>query len=334
MIMKRCWKPVLRALAVTVVGANVTFFTAPVMAAYPDKPITVVVPFSPGGSTDQIGRRIAEHLNKEFDVPVVVENRPGASGTVGNAYVARSKADGYTLLIGGTDITASQFLYDDLPYDPEEAFVPVGIVTEFPFIMMIDKGRDIKTVEEFVQMAKKDLSKVNFSSAGLGNSTHLAGETFKKAAGLDEMVHIPYNGSSQALMSVISGEVDVVFDTAITAMPHVTGGKGRALGVVAQQRLPLLPDVPTMSELGYKEFDVLAPWSWKGLFAPRGTPDDILRKLVTSLNHLLEDADFKQQMEAAATLVVSPATVEESEQFLVDQRAAWRELISNANIER
>ncbi|MDS1139063.1 tripartite tricarboxylate transporter substrate binding protein [Pusillimonas sp. SM2304] len=306
---------------------------SPAMAAYPDKPIVIVVPFSPGGSTDQIGRMIAQHFTNEFNVPVVVENKPGASGTVGNSYVARAKPDGYTLLIGGTDITASQFLYKDLPYDPEQAFTPIGIVSEFPFLMLVDIKRNITTVQEFVDYAKKNPDKITFSSAGMGNSTHLAGETFKQAAQLDGMVHVPYNGSSQALTAVISGQVDTVFDTAITAAPLVTGGKANALGVVAQKRLPLLPDVPTMSELGYKEFDQLAPWSWKGLFAPSDTPQDILDKLQKSLAGLLEDPEFQKRIEASASLVVAPQSTTSAKQFLTDQRKGWSKLISDANVQ-
>ena len=314
-------------------GGLAAMAAGPAHAAYPDKPIVIVVPFAPGGSTDQIGRMIAQHFNKVDGKTVVVENKPGANGTVGNSYVARAKPDGYTLLIGGTDIAASQFLYKDLPYDAEKAFTPIGIVSEFPFLMLVDKNRGITTVKEFVDYAKKNPDKISFSSAGTGNSTHLAGETFKRAAKLDTMVHVPYNGSSPALTAVISGQVDTVFDTAITAAPLVTGGKANALGVVAQKRLPLLPDVPTMSELGYKEFDQLAPWSWKGLFAPSGTPQDVLDKLQRSLATLLEDPEFKKRIEATASLVVPPRTTAQAQQFLVDQRKGWSKLIREANIQ-
>lgn len=306
---------------------------SPALAAYPDKPISIVVPFAPGGSTDQIGRMIAQHFSKEFGVPVVVENKPGAAGTVGNGYVARAKSDGYTLLIGGSDIVASQYLYKDLPYDPEKAFAPIGVVSEFPFLMLVEKSRGITTVQEFVDYAKKNPDKISFSSAGMGNSTHLAGEAFKHAASLDSLVHVPYNGSAPALAAVISGQVDTVFDTAITAAPLVTGGKANALGVVAQKRLPLFPDVPTMSELGYKEFDQLAPWSWKGLFAPSGTPEEILEKLQRSLAGLLEDTEFQKRIEATASLVVPPQSTAKAQQFLVDQRKGWKKMISDANIQ-
>ncbi|EWM43704.1 tripartite tricarboxylate transporter receptor family protein [Bordetella holmesii 41130] len=164
------------------------------LAAYPEKPIVIVVPFSPGGSTDQIGRFVAEHLQKQLKTPVVVENKPGANGTVGNGYVARAKPDGYTLLIGGTDIAASPFLYKNLPYDPKD-FIPLGLAAEFPFVMLTSKKKGITTVQQFVDYAKKNPDKVSFSSAGMGNSTHLAGETFKKSAGLDGMLHVPFNGS-------------------------------------------------------------------------------------------------------------------------------------------
>ncbi len=314
--------------------ATITAMTvAPVMAQYPDKPITIVVPFSPGGSTDQIGRLIAQRFTQDLGVSVVVENRPGANGTVGNSHVARSKPDGYTLLIGGTDIAASQFLYKNLPYDPEKAFTPIGIVAEFPFLMLVDKNSGIKTVQEFVKFAKTHPDKLSFSSAGMGNSTHLAGETFKHAAKLNTMVHIPYNGSSQALTAVVSGQVNTVFDTAITAAPLVTGGKANVLAVVAKQRLAMFPDVPTMSELGYKEFDLLSPWSWKGLFAPSNTPQAILGKLQHSLARVLEDPEFQKRMEESASLAVSPQSVASSQKFLADQRKGWSKLIKDANVQ-
>ena len=302
-------------------------------ASFPGGLITIVVPFGAGGSTDQIGRLIANHFQNDFKVPVVVENKPGANGTIGNAFVARSKPDGYTLLIGGTDIAASQFLYKNLPYDPEKAFTPIGIVSEFPFLMLIDKKKGIGSVAQYVDYARKNQDKISFSSAGIGNSTHLAGETFKKAAKLDTLVHVPFNSSAQALTAVVSGQVDFAFDPAISSIALVTAGKANALAVVANQRLAALPNVPTMSELGYKEFDQLSPWSWKGLFAPAGTPPEVQDKLQKSLARLLQDADFKKQIEQTASLVVPPRSTKESQDFLTRQRKGWGALIREVNVE-
>lgn len=299
----------------------------PALAAYPDSIITVVVPFGPGGSTDQIGRMIAQHLQKDLNVTVVVENKPGANATIGNAFVARSKPDGYTLLIGGTDIAASQFLYKDLPFNAEKDFTPIGIVAEFPFLMLIDKKRGIETVAQYVDYAKKNPNRISFASAGIGNSTHLAGETFKYASKLNTLVHVPYNSSPQSLTAVVSGQTDFTFDPAISSIAQVSGGKASALGVVALRRLPVLPDVPTMSELGYKEFDQLAPWSWKGLFAPSGTPKPVLDKLQGSLAKLLNDPEFQKQIEKTASLVVPPRSTEASQEFLRAQRKGWSEVI-------
>lgn len=295
---------------------------------YPTRTITIVVPFGAGGSTDQIGRMIADHLQKEFKVPVVVENRPGANAGIGNAYVARSKPDGYTLLIGGTDIVASQFLYKDLPFNAEKDFTPIGIVAEFPFLMLIDKKRGIETVQQFVEYAKKNPDKTNFSSAGIGNSTHLAGELFKYITDLKTILHVPYNSSQQSVLAVLSGQVDITFDPAISSIGVVTGGKANALAVVAERRLPALPNVPTMSELGYKEFDQLTPWSWKGLFAPAGTPKPILDKLQASLARLLLDPTFQGWMEKTASFVVAPRSTEDTEEFLRKQRKGWQDIIS------
>ena len=327
MVFKRSSKVLSRMAGAVALGA-MCLGAGPAAAEYPDHTITIVVPFSAGGSTDQIGRMIAEHFQQDFKVPVVVENKPGANAAIGNTYVARSKPDGYTLLIGGTDIAANQFLYDDLPFNPEKDFTPIGIVAEFPFLMLIDKKRGIETVAQFLDYAKKNPDKINFSSAGTGNSTHLAGETFKHATGLSTAVHIPYNGSSQSVLAVISGQVDFTFDPAISSIGMVTGGKANALGVVAARRLPNLPNVPTMSELGYKEFDQLAPWSWKGLFAPAGTPKPILDKLQASLAKLLLDPAFQEKIEKTSSLVVPPRSTEETQVFLTNQRKGWKEIIT------
>lgn len=330
--MQKTKKKLGRLLSFALLAAATTFSVA-ATASYPEKPIVVVVPFAPGGSTDQIGRMVAEHLHKDLDVAVVVENRPGANGTVGNAYVARSKPDGYTLLIGGTDIAASQFLYKDLPYDPEAAFTPIGIISEFPFLMLMDKSRGISNLKDYVKQAQENPAKGSFSSAGMGNSTHLAGETFRNAVNLKSLVHVPYNGSAQSLTAVVSGQVDFTFDPAISSIHLVKGGKAVALGVVAKQRLPILPNVPTMSEQGYKEFDQLSPWSWKGLFAPAGTPKEILDALQTSLAKLLLNEDFQRKIESTASLVVQPQSTEEARAFLQSQRKGWQALILAANVQ-
>ncbi|MFG1357974.1 Bug family tripartite tricarboxylate transporter substrate binding protein [Xanthobacter pseudotagetidis] len=327
MLFKRCGNVLTRLAGVLALGAACVG-AGPVRADYPDRTISIVVPFSAGGSTDQIGRMIADHFQKEFKVPVVVENKPGANAAIGNTYVARSKPDGYTLLIGGTDIVANQFLYKDLPFDPEKDFTPIGIVAEFPFLMLIDKKRGIETVAQYVEYAKKNPDKLNFSSAGTGNSTHLAGETFKHAADLKTAVHIPYNGSSQSVLAVISGQVDFTFDPAISSIGMVTGSKANALAVVSERRLPSLPNVPTMSELGYKQFDQLAPWSWKGLFAPSGTPKPVLDKLQASLARLLLDPVFQEKIERTASLVVPPRSTDATEEFLRNQRKGWKEIIA------
>ncbi|HEY0200477.1 MAG TPA: tripartite tricarboxylate transporter substrate binding protein [Burkholderiaceae bacterium] len=333
MAIRNFGKIVLHTLGAAVLGLATAGFSA-AYAAFPTGPITIIVPFGAGGSTDQIGRLIANHFQKDFKVPVIVENKPGANATIGNSFVARSKPDGQTLLIGGTDMTASQFLYKNLPYDPETAFTPIGIVAEFPFLMLIDKRRGITSVAQYVDYAQKNPDKSSFSSAGIGNSTHLAGEMFKKATKLDALVHVPFNASPQALNAVISGQVDYAFDPAISSIALVTGGKANALAVVADRRLTALPNVPTMSELGYKDFDRLSPWSWKGLFAPAGTPQEVLDMLQKSLARLLQDPAFIQQIEKTASLVVPPKSTTASQEFLTNQRKGWGALIRELHIEQ
>ncbi len=300
---------------------------------FPNKPIVIVVPFAAGGSTDQIGRMIAQHLHKKFSVPAIVENRPGAAGTIGNAHVARAKPDGYTLLIGGTDITASQYLYKNLPYDPATSLQPVAIVSEFPFLMVVKKDAKINTVKDFIAYGKANPDKVSYSSAGMGNSTHLAGAAFQKAAGLPSMVHAPFNGSSPALTAVIGGQVDTVFDTAITAYPQVKSGTLKPLAVLSAKRLAFLPDVPTLSELGFSAFDQISPWSWKGLFAPAGTPQPVVEKLHAAMDELIRTPEFSTLMEQNASIPVPPMTLPEAREFIKKQRTGWKQVITAAGIE-
>lgn len=312
--------------------AGCALFSQAAHSAFPEKTITIVVPFSPGGSTDQVGRQIAQHFTEDLGVTAVVENRPGAAGAIGNGYVARSKPDGYTLLIGGSEIVAGEFIYD-LPYSPGDDFVPIGLVLEFPFLLLTNKP-GIETFDQFLEYAKENPEKLNIASAGVGNSTHLAGETFMHAAGLTSMTHVPYNGSTEALTAVISEQVDVMFDTAITSAPLVTGGKATALGVLAERRITPLPEIPTMAELGFTEFGQLAPWSFKGLFAPTGTPDETLEILHTSLTKLLEDEEFQQSVEKNASLVFAPRPISESIQLLHDLRQSYGKLIAGLGIEK
>lgn len=305
-----------------------------VHADYPNRTIKVVVPFSPGGSTDQIGRYVAKHLSEDLGVNAIVENRPGGGGNVGNTHVARAKADGYTLLIGGTDVATGHLLYKELPFDPINDLELVGLVTEFPFLLITPKEGGATTVEELVEYAKNNPDGVSYASAGVGNSLHLAGEIFNKATGLETLVHVPYSGSTEALNAVVSGQVEMMFDTAITAAPQVTGGNANAIGALSKQRLPQFPDVPTMTEAGYPEFeDLLSTWSWKGVFTPTGTPEDVVQTLQVSLNKLKDSAEFKEQMERSLTLVADKQDSEDAQSFMESQREGWARVIEAANIE-
>lgn len=249
--------------------------------AWPNRPVRIVVPFPAGGTTDIIARAVAPELSRAFGQNFVVENKGGAGGNVGSAEVAKAPGDGYTLLMGTVGTHGiNRALYDKLPYDPFKDFVPVTLVAGVPNVMVMnpDKARalGINNVRDFIRVAKASPGKLNMSSSGNGTSIHLAGELFKSQAGVF-MVHFPYRGSAPALLDLIGGNMDVMFDNLPSSMQHIKAGKLKALAVTSTQRSAALPDVPTIEEAaGFKGFDAT---SWFGLLAPAGTPPDIVNRI-------------------------------------------------------
>jgi tripartite-type tricarboxylate transporter receptor subunit TctC len=250
-------------------------------AAWPGKPVRIVVPFAAGGTTDILARAIAPELTRAFGQQFYVENRAGAGGNVGAEIVAKSQPDGYTLLMGTVGTHGiNRALYDKLPYDPIKDFVPITLVAGVPNVMEMntEKARQlgIDNVRDFIAYAKKNPGKLNMASSGNGTSIHLAGELFKSMTGT-YLVHFPYRGSGPALLDMVGGTMDVMFDNLPSSLPHIKGGKLKALAVTSRQRSAALPDVPTVEEAaGLKGFDAT---SWFGLLAPAGTPLDIVNRI-------------------------------------------------------
>jgi len=224
---------------------------------WPAKPIKVVVPFAPGGATDIIGRLVGQKLGERLGQPVVIENRPGAGTTIGNAAVAKAPPDGYTLLFAPTPFVITQALYPTLPYDAEKEFAPIALLAVSPFILVVNDALPAKNVRELVALAKSKPGALTFCSAGSGSVPHLAGELFKLNAGVD-IVHVPYKGGGPAITDLVGGQVNMMFATPIEVMQHVQSGRLRVLATTAAQRLPSLPDVPTMQEGGVPRFEVYA----------------------------------------------------------------------------
>jgi tripartite-type tricarboxylate transporter receptor subunit TctC len=268
----------------------------PVLAQsdYPARPLRMIIGFPPGGSTDIIGRIVAQRLGDRLGQKVVVENRSGAGGTIGADAAAKAPPDGYTLTIGTTSTHAvAPGVYTRLAYDPVKAFVPISLVAVTPYLFVVHPKVNAQNLREFVALARREPGKMNFASAGNGSTTHLAMEMLKGAAGID-LVHVPYKGNAEADLAVVANEVQVLFGSMPALLQNARAGKLRALAVGTAARSPALPDVPTVAESGYPGFEAAL---WLGVFAPAGTPRPIIERLSRELTSIVATEEFKAQME-------------------------------------
>lgn len=290
----------LALVATLATGALLAPVLGQAQGTYPNKPIHIVVPFPPGGSTDVLARRIGDKLASAWGQPVVVDNRAGAGGTVGADYVAKSAPDGYTLLMGVTGSNAiAQALYAKLPYDVVKDFAPVSMVVSAPLVLAVNPDVKVRTAQEFLALAKSKPGGLSYGSAGNGTSMHLTGEMYKQAAGVS-MVHIPYRGSAGMLTDLMSGQIQATFGDVLVLMPQIQAGKLRALAVTSKTRHPMLPDVPTLDEAGLKGFEAL---SWQGLFAPAGTPPEVVEKLSAEVNKAVRSPDVREYFASRGFIV-------------------------------
>src|SRR6478752_2274863 len=261
--------------------------------AWPTHPVTLVVPFPPGGGTDTGARILAEQLGKKWGQTVIVENKGGAAGQIGADAVAKAKPDGYTLLMGniGTQ-SINPVLYTRMPYDADKAFAPVSLVAELPLAMMINPSVPARTVKDFVALAKAEPGKLSYSSSGAGGGPHLAAEMFKDAT-QTFIVHVPYRGGGPAIADLLAGHVQLSFMTVLEASGQVKAGKLRALAVTSDKRVSALPEVPTLAESGLPGFNSI---SWIGILAPAGTPKDIVDKIAADTRELVARDDVKERL--------------------------------------
>ncbi|SDE03803.1 Tripartite-type tricarboxylate transporter, receptor component TctC [Paracidovorax valerianellae] len=274
--------------------------------AWPNKPVRIVVPFAPGGTTDILARAVAPELGRVFGQQFIVDNRGGAGGNIGAEIVAKSPADGYTLLMGTVGTHGiNRALYNKLPYDPIKDFVPITLVAAVPNVMEInaDKARSlgINSVTDFIRYAKAHPGQLNMASSGNGTSIHLAGELFKSMTGTF-MLHMPYRGSGPALLDMVGGNMDVMFDNLPSSMAQIKAGKLKALAVTSAHRSPALPDVPTVEEVGGPELKGYEASSWFGLLAPAGTPPDIVARIQQETAKALATPAVKERMLAQGAI--------------------------------
>jgi tripartite-type tricarboxylate transporter receptor subunit TctC len=295
---------------------------------YPNRPVRIIVPFAPGGSTDVVARILADKLGNEFKQSFIVENRAGAGGNIGADVVAKASPDGYTLLMGTTGVLAiNKHLYKEMSFDPDRDLAPVSYTSLITNILVVNPQVPVKTVPELLKLAKSDPGRLTFASSGSGSSTHLSGELFKSMAGVD-ILHVPYKGSSQALIDVIAGQVTMLFDNAPSSMPFIEQGKLRAIAVTSTKRLANLPDVPTIDEAGVKGYESL---SWSGIMAPAATPKRIIDKLNAAIEKILRDADVKQRFAGLGVEAVG-GPPEAFARHVRAESEKWARVVKSANI--
>lgn len=299
-----------------------------VAADYPDKPIRMVVPWSPGGGSDVSGRIIAAKLSESMRQQVVVDNRPGAAGNIGTALTAHAPADGYTILLADTGFSTGISLYKDPGYNPIKDFAPVSLGATTPIIAVVHSSVAATTVRELIALAKAEPGKLNYGSGGTGGSVHLAGEMFMLRTGT-KMTHVPYKGSGPAAVDLAGGIVQVMFATAPAVMPLIRGNRIRPLGVASNARSVFLPDVPTMKEAGVGDF---VADNWYGVLVPTGTPKAVIERLQSEIAKAVVQPDAKERFFGAGLEARPSTTPLEFGAFVQNDVTRWAEVIKRANI--
>lgn len=297
-------------------------------APYPTKPIRLVVPFTPGGSTDILARAVAQELTKAWGQAVIVDNVPGAGGAIGAEKVAKAAPDGYTLLMGhiGT-LAVNPSLYPNLPYDPIKSFAPVAWVARVPNVLVVHPSVKATNVKELVALAKASPGRMNYGSGGNGSAANLATEYFKLQTGTS-ILHIPYRGTAPAVTDLMGGQIQLLFTGAPAVLGQVKNGQLRALAVSSPTRLAALPDLPTVAESGYAGFEAD---QWYGVVAPAGTPRDVLTKLNAQINQALNAPDIKTRLNNEGA-IATPATPEAFGQLIAHELARWKPVIQSGRV--
>ncbi|ARQ00117.1 tripartite-type tricarboxylate transporter receptor subunit TctC [Pseudorhodoplanes sinuspersici] len=296
---------------------------APALAQeFPDRPVRLVVPFLAGGTVDSTGRILAQKLSEQTGQQFIVENRGGAGGNIGSEAVAKSNPDGYTLLHTAPTLVVNQFLYNNMPYDADKDFAPIGLFAVTPVVLMVSNDLPVKNLDELIAYAKANPGKVSFGSAGVGTIPHLAGELFKSLAKV-EIVHVPYKGTSAAMNDLVGGHIQVLFDLLPSSLPQIKSGRVRAIANAGTKRPAVLADLPTLAEQGLKGYDAA---SWVAVVAPVKTPAPILKKLRTEMGAALKSPDIVKRLSDLGSM---PGTADEADfrKFLKTETDKWAEVI-------
>ena len=318
-----------RHLVLTLAAAALTVGGLPAHAAdWPaEKPISYVVPFTVGGSTDVVGRLLAQKLGERLKQSVVVENKPGAAGAIGASYVAKAHPDGYTLF-GGTISThaINASLYKNLRYDPVKDFEPVSLVATLPNVLLVDPNLGVNSVADLIELLKRDPTKRTFASSGPGTSTHLTGELFADTIGIP-LTHIPYKGTPPAMVDVSSGAVTFMFDQMTAALPLLQNGKLKLLAVTTPHRIALAPDTPTMEEAGVKGFQIS---SWQAVYAPKGTPKPIVDRLSHEIAEILKEPDVQEKLGKTMGMELVGGSPEALRDLMATEIPRWAEVVQKS----
>jgi tripartite-type tricarboxylate transporter receptor subunit TctC len=296
-------------------------------APFPAKPITLIVPFAPGGGSDAIARVLAIKLGERLKQPVIVDNKPGAGGTLATGQVAKASPDGYTLLLADTPFTANISVYPKPGYSAED-FTPIALLASVPSFIVVGGQVPADNLAQLISLAKKQPGKLNMASGGAGGVAHLAAARFAFATGVD-WVHVPYRGMSPAVIGVMSEQADVIFATAPTVIPHLKSGKIKILAITSASRSPFAPDVPSVVELGLPQ---LVSDNWYGVVAPKGTPADIVKTLLDNINHAMRDPDTRSKLTAMMATPTPAATSQEFGKLVESEVLIWAKTVKAANI--
>jgi tripartite-type tricarboxylate transporter receptor subunit TctC len=296
--------------------------------AQSDKTITLVVPYAPGGTTDLLGRLLAQNMGPLLGRTIIVDNKPGAGSGIGASYVAHAAPDGTTLLVAtSTTLAINPWLYKKLAYEPQKDFAPIGIIGAVPLVVVVNAALPVKNIAELVALSKSRPRGLSFGSAGNGSPQHLVAEMFKAATGA-ELTHVPYKGSSPAVTDLLGGQIDLMFSDIPPALPHVKSGRLRALAVTSSHRQPALPDVPTIAETGAagtKDFEGVA---WQGLVAPAGTPHELIQKYADALAKVMARKDLRARLEAdGVDPVANPMSPEQMAAYIRSESERWGKVI-------
>jgi tripartite-type tricarboxylate transporter receptor subunit TctC len=296
---------------------------------YPSHPIRLIVPYAAGGAADSVARIVAKHVGEALGQTIVVENRGGAGAIIGTDLVNKSEPDGYTLLLGQSGpISINPAVYKKLPYDPLKDFAPITLTTSFPYIMVVNPKLGVKTVQEFVALAKSKPGELNYGTTGIGGANHLVTELFDSKAGI-KMTHIPYRGTALAVADLLAGQVQVVFADPVSALSHINAGTLVALAVSSKDRSPVAPNVPTISESGYPGIDAIG---WHGILAPAHTPAAIVERLNTEIVKALKAPETTKLLEGQAMTVVGKGP-DAFASFIRQDIAIWKEVADQAKVE-